>query len=75
MTATEKIIATLVAGGMGTAEAAGLVARAAIEITGALTRKSAGALRQQRYRDRNKALRNITEGTNEEALRNVTSGG
>jgi Zn-finger nucleic acid-binding protein len=37
------------------AEAAGLVARAAVEMTGALTKKSAGAARQQRYRERNKA--------------------
>lgn len=40
---------------MNAAEAAGLVARAAVEMTGALTKKSSGALRQQRYRERNKA--------------------
>jgi hypothetical protein len=39
---------------MEAAEAAGLVARAAVEMTGALTKKSSGALRQQRYRERNK---------------------
>jgi hypothetical protein len=40
---------------MNAAEAAGLVARAAVEMTGALTKKSAGAARQQRYRERHKA--------------------
>jgi hypothetical protein len=39
---------------MDAAEAAGLVARAAVEMTGALTKKSAGAARQQRYRERHK---------------------
>lgn len=57
MTATAQLIATLVAGGMDAAEAAGLVARAAVEMTGALTKKSSAAVRQQRYRDRNKASR------------------
>jgi hypothetical protein len=55
VTATAELISALVAGGMNAAEAAGLVARAAVEMTGALTRKSAGAARQQRYRERNKA--------------------
>jgi hypothetical protein len=57
VTATAQLIATLVAGGMDAAEAAGLVARAAVEMTGALTKKSSAAIRQQRYRDRNEASR------------------
>jgi hypothetical protein len=55
VTATAELITALVKGGMDAAEAAGLVARAAVEMTGALTKKSAGAARQQRYRERNKA--------------------
>jgi hypothetical protein len=55
MTATSELISTLVAAGMSAADAASLVARAAVEMTGAMTRKSAGAMRQQRYRERNKA--------------------
>jgi hypothetical protein len=57
VTATAELISALVAAGMDAAEAAGLVARAAVEMTGALTKKSAGAARQQRYRDRNKSSR------------------
>lgn len=45
---------------MSAAEAAGLVARAAVEMTGALTKKSAGAARQQRYRERHKASQSVT---------------
>lgn len=65
MTATAQLIATLVAGGMDAAEAAGLVARAAVEMTGALTKKSSAAMRQQRYRDRNKASRCDASGCDE----------
>jgi len=61
VTATAELIAALIAGGMDTAEAAGLVARAAVEMTGALTKKSAGASRQQRYRERNKASQSVTQ--------------
>lgn len=87
MTATAELIAALVAGGMDAAEAAGLVARAAVEMTGALTKKSSAAMRQQRYRDRNKASRcdalecdesvtnrneTVTRYANAEASRTVT---
>jgi len=58
--ATAELIAALTAGGMNPAEAAGLVARAAVEMTGALTKKSSGAARQQRYRERHKASPNVT---------------
>ena len=60
MTATAELIAALTAGGMNAAEAAGLVARAAVEMTGALTKKSSGAARQQRYRERHKASPSVT---------------
>ena len=60
MSATGDLIAALVAGGMNAAEAAGLVARAAVEMTGALTKRSSAAIRQQRYRERNKASQTIT---------------
>lgn len=56
MSATGELIAALVAGGMDAAEAAGLVARAAVEMTGALTKKTSNAIRQQRYRDRNASV-------------------
>lgn len=63
---------------MDAAEAAGLVARAAVEMTGALTKRSAGAIRQQRWRDRNKASQGVTqedgEGVtkrNESVMRNA----
>jgi hypothetical protein len=61
--ATAELIAALTAGGMNAAEAAGLVARAAVEMTGALTRKSPGAARQQRYRERHKASPSVTPAT------------
>lgn len=46
---------------MDAADAAGLVARAAVEMTGALTKKSTGAVRQQRWRERNKASQSVTD--------------
>lgn len=67
MDATRELIAALVAGGMDAADAAGLVARAALEMTVSLTHKSAGAIRQQRYRDRNKASRVTPEDQGAEA--------
>ena len=57
MNATQELIAALVAGGMDVAEAASLVARAAVEMTASISRKSTGAIRQKKYRDRNKASR------------------
>jgi hypothetical protein len=50
---------------MSAPEAAALVARAAVEMTGALTKKSSGALRQQRYRERNKASQSVTQSADE----------
>jgi hypothetical protein len=62
---------------MEAAEAAGLVARAAVEMTGALTRKSSNAARQQRYRDRNASVtkrnENVTETETHERNETVTN--
>jgi hypothetical protein len=71
MTATATVIAALVAGGMDAAQAAGLLARAAFEMAGSMTRKSSGATRQQRYRERNKASQSVTRDGDEN--RNETS--
>lgn len=78
MSATGQLIAALVAGGMDAAEAAGLVARAAVEMTGVVNARSTGAIRQQRFRDRekkrNEALRSVTTVTQgSEGERNETS--
>lgn len=78
MSATRELIAALVAGGMDAADAAGLVARAAVEMTVVVNAKSAGAIRQQRYRERNKASPSVTLVTDQnvtqrnEASPNVT---
>lgn len=70
MTATGELIAALVAGGMDAAEAAGLVARAAVEMTAVVNHRSPNARRQQRFRDRekerNEALRSVTTVTVDE---------
>lgn len=50
MTAAHELITALIKGGMDAIEAASLVARAAIEMTSPA--KSAGAIRQKRYRER-----------------------
>jgi hypothetical protein len=69
VTATAELINALVAGGMTAAEAAGLVARAAVEMTGAFTKKSAGAARQQRYRERHKASQRNACGEREDVAK------
>ena len=70
MSAVRELIAALVAGGMDAIDAAALVARAGSELVS--PKKTAGAERQQRYRDRNKASRNVTPLRCAEASRNVT---
>jgi hypothetical protein len=50
---------------MNAADAAGLVARAGVEMTGALTKKSSNAVRQQRYRDRHASVTNRNETVTE----------
>jgi len=69
VTATAELITALVASGMEAAEAAGLVARAAVEMTGALSKKSAGAARQQRYRERHKASQRNASDNHENVTR------
>lgn len=81
-----KIIAALVDSGMEPAEAAALLALAAFDMTG--ERKSSAALRQQRYRERNKTSRrhavqdepgvterneSVTRDAGDEASRTVTN--
>src|SRR6185436_12781920 len=73
MGATRDLIAALVAGGMDAADAAGLVARAAVEMTAVVTRKSPGAARQQRYRERNKASPSVTQELEKKASPSVTN--
>jgi hypothetical protein len=77
LSATGDLIAALIAGGMDAAEAAGLVARAGVEMTGALTKKSSNAARQQRYRDRNASVtkrnENVTETEATERNETVTN--
>lgn len=56
MSAAREIVAALVAAGMDAVDAAGLVARAAVEMTAGAAPKSSGAIRQQRYRERNASV-------------------
>jgi hypothetical protein len=72
LSAAHEIISALVAGGMDPIDAAALVARAAVEMTVSTGGKSAGALRQQRYRERNKASQSVTERNEDEASPTVT---
>jgi hypothetical protein len=60
MSAAKQVISALVAGGMDAVEAAALVAMAAVEMTAGAAQKSSGAIRQQRYRDRNKTSQSVT---------------
>jgi hypothetical protein len=72
MTATGELIAALVAGGMDAAEAASLVVRAAVEMTATVNHRSPNAVRQQRFRDRekkrNEALLSVTDVTLSETV-------
>lgn len=61
MSASSDIIDALVAAGMDATDAALMLARAAVEMNGAITRKSPGAVRQQRYRERHKASQSVTQ--------------
>jgi hypothetical protein len=69
LSAAHEIISALVAGGMDAVEAASLVARAAVEMT-AGGGKTSNAVRQQRYRDRNKTVTNRNEVTHEPTVTN-----
>lgn len=72
--AAHEIISALVAGGMDAIEAASLVARAAVEMT-TPERKSTGALRQRRYRERNAGVtkRNESVTCDAKASQSVTN--
>lgn len=70
MSAVRELIETLVSAGMEPAEAATMVTRAAMEM--ATPTKSAGAIRQQRYRERNKASQNVTPLRSDETSQGVT---
>jgi len=58
---------------MDALDAAALLARSAVEMAGNAVPKSAGALRQQRYRQRNKTSQSVTQGDKEEASQSVTN--
>lgn len=73
MNAAQAIVTKLIAGGMDPAEAASLLAHAVVEMTVPAGGKSAGALRQQRYRERNKASQSVTERNGDEASQTVTN--
>lgn len=70
MSAVRELIETLVSAGMEPAEAAAMVTRAAMEM--ATPTKSAGAIRQQRYRERNKASQSVTPLRSDETSQSVT---
>lgn len=65
MNAVHSIIEALIAGGMNAADAAALVARAAVEMTAPAGAKSAAAARQQRYRDRKNSVTKRNESVTE----------
>ena len=74
MSAAHEIISALVTSGMDPVEAAALLSRAAVEMTVSTGGKSSGAIRQQRYRERNKGVtkRNETVTQHNELDRNET---
>jgi hypothetical protein len=71
--ASKEILAALVAGGMDALDAAALLARSALEMAPNFAPKSTGALRQQRYRERNKTSQSVTQGDKEGASQSVTN--
>lgn len=73
MSASRDVIAALVAGGMDPIDASTLVARAAVEMTSIVIRKSPGAKRQERWRERNKPSQNVSRDVEKLASRNVSN--
>jgi hypothetical protein len=71
MTAARELIAALMAAGMDAADAAALFARAVAEVS--TPQKSAGAIRQQRYRERHKASQTVTPLRSDETSQTVTN--
>lgn len=73
MSAARDLIAALVAGGMDPIEASTLLARAAVEMTAVVIKKSPGARRQEAWRERNKASQNVSPRHDDEASQNVSN--
>lgn len=71
MSAVRDLVAALVAAGHDPVDAAAMVARAAMEMSS--PQKSSAALRQQRYRDRNKPSQIVTPLHDDDSSRNVTN--
>jgi len=72
MSAARDLIAALVAGGMDPIEASTLLARAAVEMTSAVIRKSPGAKRQEAWRERLKTSQNVSPRHDDEASQSVS---
>jgi len=66
LNAAQAIVTKLIAGGMDPAEAASLLAHAVVEMTVPAGGKSSNAVRQQRYRDRNKSVTKRNESVTEQ---------
>src|SRR6185369_5121360 len=58
---------------MDPVDAASLVAAAAMELSANSSQKTAAAIRQQRYRDRNKRNESVTNRNGEDAVSSVTN--
>jgi hypothetical protein len=65
LNAAQAIVTKLIAGGMDPVEAASLLAHAVIEMTVPAGGKSSAAIRQQRYRERNKSVTKRNESVTE----------
>lgn len=73
MSAARDLVAALVAGGMDPIEASTLLARAAVEMTAVVIRKSPGARRQEAWRDRNKASQSVSARRDDEPSQSVSN--
>ena len=73
MSAARDLVAALVAGGMDPIEASTLLARAAVEMTAVVIRKSPGAKRQEAWRERNKTSQNVSPRHDDEASQSVSN--
>lgn len=73
MSAARDLVAALVAGGMDPIEASTLLARAAVEMTAVVIRKSPGAKRQEAWRERNKASQNVSPRHDDETSQSVSN--
>lgn len=73
MSAARDLVAALVAGGMDPIEASTLLARAAVEMTAVVIRKSPGAKRQEAWRERNKASQSVSPRHDDETSQSVSN--